>query len=69
MSDVVAVTEAVGVVAVADPVVDPVELAAAGEDVAAAATAPVYISTFAQNKTNRLHDLDAIDNANLFMCI
>lgn len=50
MSDVVAVTEAVGVVAVADPVVDPVELAAAGEDVAAAATAPVLISTSAQNK-------------------
>lgn len=55
MSDVVAVTEAVGVVAVAevDPVVDPVELAAAGEDVAAVATSPVHISTFAQRKPNQ----------------
>lgn len=55
VSDVVAVTEAVGVVAVAeaDPVIDPVELAAAGDDVAAAATVPVHISTSAQKRTRQ----------------
>lgn len=56
MSDVVAVTEAVGVVDVGevDPVVDSVELTAAGEEFAAAAMAPVHISYFCSKeaKTN-----------------